>query len=245
MILECSCSLLNALARSSNALADAQCQVIFAEYNNFPKPNHVPPNPLPAGYKFYEGERCPECLWNAIKPHGYVSSVAFDHDYASAGGGERTVSIFGLLQRNKKRDVRHLWQSAAGRFRKQCRSPAGQPEIGIFENTLPMLDYTESFFDAYADVPKFSYMNRCAACFWCACLEFSSSDSLTLHLTIQRLRTQLQRLPAAAHVRPPRPRPDAPAAAEEASKHDGHHARRPRAAWKLLHKRRRSPGTYL
>jgi hypothetical protein len=123
---------------------------LYKGYDNYPNTPFLPPRPLPKDFNFYDGAKCPECLWNALEQHGYVSAVAFD----KGSEGERTPSVFGFLQRNKDRDVRHLYQQAAGKL--SC-SPGGNAITGS------MVDYIGSAFDAYPDVPLFAHIHSIVA----------------------------------------------------------------------------------
>eukprot|EP01050_Picozoa_sp_SAG11_P034864 SAG11_NODE_12498_length_699_cov_0.703827_1_plen_216_part_01 len=84
------------------------------------------------------------------------------------GGGERTPSVLGMLQRNKQRDVRHLFQHARGE--QVNRAPPGEKHAALFscspfanEYSAPMLEYIDSAFDAYSDVPLFAHVHSIAA----------------------------------------------------------------------------------
>jgi hypothetical protein len=121
---------------------------VYKKYDNFPN-EHLPPNPLPADFRFYTGKRCPECVWNALRKDGYVSTFAFDKITQ-----ERTPAVFGMLQRNQNRDVRHLFQQAGG-------SVGCSPHANRY--TGPMLEHTASAFDAYPDVPLFGHVHTVAA----------------------------------------------------------------------------------
>ena len=59
-----------------------------------------------------------------------------------------------ILQRNKYRDIRHLFQQAAGPF--SC-SPFA------YNYSAAMLEHVESAFDAYPDVPRFGHVHTSMA----------------------------------------------------------------------------------
>ena len=76
---------------------------LYKGYDNYPGPlQWIPANPLPDKFDFYQGDKCPECVWNALRKDGYVSTAGFDYSPAMLADpnrdSERSASIFGLLQ---------------------------------------------------------------------------------------------------------------------------------------------------
>ena len=99
-----------------------------------------------------------------LEKHGYISAIAF-----AKGSAERTPAIFGLLQRNSDRTVRHLFQQPAAPTLCSSggisRSSFRDWEKGDLSShpTEPMLEYIESAFEAYPDVPVFAHIHSVIA----------------------------------------------------------------------------------